>query len=89
MELSERIIATLEAEGCSSVYEETLGAYATSSLHTALTPIVLVVTDGSIEVTFDNSPHIFEPGNRLDVPANTSYSIIAGKAGCNYVVGEF
>jgi hypothetical protein len=89
MELSERIIATLEAEGCPSVYEETLGSYVTAPLHTPQTLTALVVTDGSIEVTFDNIPHILEPGNRLDIPADTTYSVIAGKTGCNYVVGEF
>ena len=89
MELSERIIATLETEGCISVYEETLGAHATLSLRTTVSPIAIVVTDGCLEVTYNDITQQLKSGNRLDILADTTYSIIAGKSGCNYVVGEF
>jgi quercetin dioxygenase-like cupin family protein len=89
MELSECIIATLETEGCTTVSEETLGAHSLLPRNASSTQIAIVVTDGSIEITFNDNVQILEPGNRLDIPADTPYSINSGKAGCNYVVGEF
>ena len=89
MELSERIIATLESEGFATVSEESLPAHTSLPTRIATTPTTFVVTDGSIEVRNNKTSNILESGNRFDVPADTPYTIVAGKSGCNYVVGEF
>lgn len=88
MELSERIIQTLENEGFTSVYEvsEVIGTVHKERISAGTMSIV--VTDGSIEYAFAGNAGTLRTGNRLDIPACIPYYITAGPAGCNYVVGE-
>lgn len=89
MELSERIIATLEAEGCTGVCEEQLASGADLPTRSFPTPVTYFVTDGSIVVDHADASRTLTPLDRIDIEANIPHTITAGTNGCNYVVGEW
>ena len=88
MELSERIIATLEAAGFPSVFELSDPADTVSPDQLHSWAITLVVTDGFLEVKVAGNTRTLKTGDRIDIKAQTPYSVVTGAQGCNYVVGE-
>lgn len=88
MELSERIIQTLEKEGFSSVYEVSDAANLVHPERNTAAAVAIVVTDGSIMYSINGNSKTLGLGDRLDISRQTTYSATVGLAGCNYVVGE-
>ncbi len=88
MELSERWIKRFEDEGYSSIYElqDAPGTIHEERIHNG--KVSLFVTDSSITVDFSGEKKEVKAGQRLDVPADTPYSIIVGPQGWIGIVGE-
>ena len=89
MEFSERCIQTLEKEGFLNISEQSRGSLTgTQSFPAAATPTALIVTDGSLTVTFAATLHSLYVGDRLDIPPAVPYSITAGPTGYQLIFGE-
>lgn len=88
MELSERCIAILEAEGFNSIDEQYYAAYAILPIVTNPSKTALCVTEGTIVVTIRDSARPLAIGERITIPANTPYSVLVGPALCQLIVGE-
>ncbi|MEZ4103916.1 MAG: cupin domain-containing protein [Candidatus Paceibacterota bacterium] len=88
MELSERCIQTLEKEGFITIYEESETSGATHETHIHPYNVALFVTEGVLKVTINGETKELKAGDRVDIPANTQHSAVAGTDGCQYVVGE-
>jgi hypothetical protein len=88
MELSERIIATLESQGYSSIDEQ---HYA---LNTLISPApfesaaIIYVTDGTAEIAVAGVSHFLSLGESVPIPPRVPYSVTAGPNGCQIVIGE-
>lgn len=87
MELSERLIKTLEAEGF-EVYEQQ------DKLNTAYpeqvneTDVAFVVTDGSMVFNFSGEMKELKGRERLDIKAGIEYSVLVGPEGVIYIRGD-
>jgi mannose-6-phosphate isomerase class I len=88
MELSERSIQTLEKEGFTSIYEESRTPGQVFYIKSTESPLVIFVTEGSLLISIGNEIKELLPGNRYNVPPNTSLVATAGTQGCQYVIGE-
>lgn len=88
MELSERCIQTLEKEGFSTIYEDSESSSATHKTYTHRYKVALFVTEGSLQVTINGVVKTLNAGDRINIPANTPHSTIAGSNGCQLVIGE-
>jgi len=87
MELSERCIKTLEAEGFASVYEWTDPARTEYPEHAHAGKVSLIVTDGSITLDFEGTIKVLKAGDRYDVPIGKPHNAIVGDRGWSVVVG--
>ena len=88
MELSERCLKTLEAEGFASVYEWTDPARTEYPEHAHVGKMSLYVTDGSITFDFEGTIKVLKAGDRFDVPIGKLHTAIVGDRGWIVVVGE-
>lgn len=88
MELSERIIAKLESQGCISINEQQYAPNSTFSPAPPAIEIDIYITDGSAEVTFSGITHELHLGEDVTIPAHVPYTLNAGPSGCQVVVGE-
>jgi len=88
MELSERCIAQLEAEGFVHIYEWQDAPNSAFTDHQHSSPAALYVTEGTVIITQSGVTHALRTGDRLDIPSNTPYATAAGPTGCQYVLGE-
>lgn len=88
MELSERCIAQLENEGWEHVYEWQDKAGAVYEEHSHEGKVVLLVTEGSMDVAIDGTTSTLRAGDRLDIPPHTPHSALVGPQGVQFVVGE-
>lgn len=87
MELSERLIQTLEAEGY-EVYEwqdEPNTSYPEQANETDVT---FAVTDGTMVFNFSGAMKEIKPKERLDIKAGITYSILVGAEGVIYIRGD-
>ena len=88
MELSERCIQTLEKEGFSTIYEDSESPNTTHETYSHKYKVAIFVTEGSLEVTINDKVKTLQAGGRIDIPANTPHSTVAGLNGCQLVIGE-
>jgi len=88
MELSERCIAQLEKEGWKHIYEWQDGAGTVYEEHMHQGKVVLLITEGSIDVTIGNELHKLTTGDRIDIPPQMPHRAVVGPGGVQYVVGE-
>lgn len=88
MELSERFIQKLEAEGFSSVYEWQDNPNEVYETHEHKGRVALFVTDGSITFDFLGEKKEVKAGERFDVPVGVPHSAIVGPQGAIMIVGE-
>lgn len=88
MELSERIIATLEKEGFTDIEEITALPNAVSPEITPDSAYVVYVTDGSLKMAIKGVTHELLPGQRYNISVHVPYSITAGPSGCNYILSQ-
>ncbi len=88
MELSERCIQTLEKEGFVNIFEEQDAPEAIYPEHSHKEKVAIFITEGSIEITVLGVVKLLGAGDRFNFPPNTPYSIIVGKNGCQFVIGE-
>jgi quercetin dioxygenase-like cupin family protein len=88
MELSERCIQTLENEGFTSVYEESLVSGETFAVLESENKVSIFVTEGSLAVEVSGETKPLLPGDRFDFPPQLPHEVVAGQAGCQIVVGE-
>ena len=88
MELSERCIKTLEAEGYEFIDEQHHARGTILPVVTAATTTCLFVTEGSIILTYAGLVQSLTIGNQATIPPHTPYSIMVGKVGCQLVIGE-
>lgn len=88
MELSERTIQILEAEGYTTIDEQQYAPDTT--LPAVISPgrTTIVVTDGEITVSYLDIVRTLTTLNRITIPARVPYSISTGSAGCRLVVAE-
>jgi quercetin dioxygenase-like cupin family protein len=88
MELSERFMHTLEAEGFVHVYEwqDAPGKIYEPHVHTD--KVSFCVTDGSITFDFGDYTHTVHGNERFDVPIGKKHSAVVGPQGVIYIVGE-
>jgi len=87
MELSERYIQKLESEGFTHVYDWQDAANTIYKEHAHGDKTVIIITDGSMEVTLDGEKKVLSMHDRLDIPPKVKHSVIVGPSGCGYVVG--
>ena len=88
MELSERIIQTLEAEGYDSIDEQQHASDTTLSSVISSGKTTIVVTDGEITVTHSEIVRTLTTLDRITIPAQVPYAILVGPLGCQVVIGE-
>ena len=88
MELSERCLKQLQAEGFGSVYEWTDPARTEYAEHSHAGRVSLIVTDGSITFDFEGTIKVLKAGDRFDVPIGKPHNAIVGDRGWSVVVGE-
>ncbi len=88
MELSERIIATLEKEGFTDIEEITALPNAVRPEITNDLACVIYVTDGSLTLAIQGVTHELFSGQRYNISVHVPYSITAGLSGCNYILGQ-
>lgn len=88
MELSERCIAELEKEQWPYIYEWQDMAGTVYPEHSHQGKVVIMVTDGSINLTIGAVTHRLRIGDRYDVPVGIPHSAIVGPSGVQLVVGE-
>lgn len=88
MELSERIIATLEKEGFTDIEEITALPNAVSPGINPDSAYFVYVTDGSLLVATDGVIYELSPGQRHNISAHVPYSISTGSRGCNYIIAK-
>jgi quercetin dioxygenase-like cupin family protein len=88
MELSERLIQTLEKEGFPYVYEwkDEPGTVYPEHLHQD--KVSIFITDGSLELMIGDERHLLKTGDRFDITPQVLHSGVVGPLGCQYVVGE-
>jgi quercetin dioxygenase-like cupin family protein len=88
MELSERYIQKLEAEGFASVYEwqDEAGTIYPNHLHQGR--VSLMVTDGSITFDFAGQKKELVANQRFDIPVGVPHSAMVGPKGWIVIVGE-
>lgn len=87
MELSERIIQTLEAEGY-EVYEWQDKPGTNYPEHVNDTDVTFLVTDGSMVFNFSGEMKELSTRERLDIKAGIPYSIVVGPSGVIYIRGD-
>ena len=88
MELSERHIQSLEAAGYRSISEEQFEAGYAWQDGTAEGEVVILVTDGSVMIVFNNLSETVVLGRRFTIPPHTTYQATAGPDGVIYITGE-
>ncbi len=88
MELSERYIQKLEAEGFASVYEWEDGAGTVYPEHSHKGKVSLLVTDGSIIFDFTGQKKELIANQRFDIPVGIPHSAVVGPKGWIVIVGE-
>jgi len=88
MELSERCMKTLEAEGFTSVFEWADPARTEYPEHSHEGKVSLFVTDGAITFDFEGTLKELKAGDRFDVPVGALHSATVGPRGWSVVVGE-
>lgn len=88
MELSERIIATLESQGYSSIDEQYYAPNTLISPVPSESTAVIYVTDGTAEIAVAGGSHFLSLGESVSVSPHVPYSITAGPNGCQLVIGE-
>lgn len=88
MELSEEIIARLENEGFSPVYEWYDEPHTVHAEHSHEEAHSIVVAEGQITFSVDDTDTTLGPNERIDVPARTLHCARVGHEGCKYVIGE-
>ena len=88
MELSERNIRQLESEDFAVVYEwfDKPGVHHPSHTHNG--QVSLLISEGSMDVSFGEELKILNSGDRIDIPAQKEHSVKVGANGCKYVVGQ-
>ena len=88
MELSERHIQQLESEGYDSVYEWRDEPNTVHEAHAHSHHTTLIVTEGSMTVTIDDTATVCTVGDRYELPPHTKHSVTVGSEGCHYIIGE-
>ena len=88
MELSERCIQTLETEGYNSIDEQQYAPGTILPTVIATSKTAIIVTDGTITVTYSDIVHTLNSSERITIPAQIPYSILVGGMRCQLVVGE-
>lgn len=88
MELSERIIATLESQGYTSIDEQQHPSNSRLSPTPFESTATIYVTDGTAILTIGEVEHHLGVGNAVTVPPQTPYSVTVGSSGCQLIVGE-
>lgn len=87
MELSERLIRTLEAEGF-AVYEHQDKPNTMYPEQANETDAAFVVTDGSMVFNFSGEMREVKGRERLDIKAGIEYTILVGPEGVIYIRGD-
>jgi hypothetical protein len=87
MELSERLIRTLEAEGY-EVYEQQETPAALLPKECNETDVAYLVTDGSMVFDFSGKKQSLKQQERLDIKAGIEYTILVGDEGVIYIRGD-
>lgn len=88
MELSEKIIAQLESEGFTDIYEWYDEPNTVHGEHSHDNEHSIVVVEGEITFTTDAGDITLGPSERIDVAPSTTHTARVGSSGCKYVVGE-
>ena len=88
MELSERYIAQLEADGFSHIYEWQDAAGTVYPLHSHTGRVTLCLTDGSITLTVATTTHELVAPTVFEIPAGVPHRALIGPQGAIYIVGE-
>jgi hypothetical protein len=88
MELSERIIATLESQGYTSIDEQ----QHTGNIRLSPTPFesmaIIYVTDGTAIITIGVVEHLLGVGDAVSIPPQIPYLVTVGPSGCQLIIGE-
>lgn len=88
MELSERCIQKLEAEGFAHIFEWHDAPGTVYEEHAHQGKVALCVTDGLVTVMYDAKKHEVRAGERLDIPVGTPHTAVVGPKGAHFIVGE-
>lgn len=78
----------LRDEGFTTTYvwQDGPGAFYPDHTHATLTAHVIL--EGSMTLTCQGVTKTYQPGDRVDVPAETVHSARMGADGCRYLIGE-
>ena len=87
VELSERLIKTLEAEGY-EVYEQQDKPETVYVEQRNETEVAYLVTDGSMAFNLSGEIKEVKQRERLDIKAGITYSILVGEVGVIYIRGD-
>lgn len=88
MELSERIIQTLENEGFARVFEDSDEPGTSYPAHAHQGKVTLWITDGEVDFTIDGEQKTYKAGDRIDIPPGVQHSCTVGPEKLIYIVAE-